>query len=314
MEVREATELDIKEILEVLKASLGEISSKKTEEVWRYKHIDNPFGKSLVLVALDEGKIVGVRAFMSWRWQIGEKVFSAFRAVDTATHPDYQGKGIFKKLTLAALDIAKNRGDHFVFNTPNSQSKPGYYKMGWEEVSKLQIQLWPVNPFFSLRSKYQRRRKILKNSSKLSLEELLINYNSQQIKKGLFTNKDIAYLNWRYEKNPLQEYIIISKDDYYIAAYIKSRGRIKEFRVSEKICKNVAGNKKANQIIKHFARKYGAHLISCQSDSYSLSFFKCRLKLGPTLTIKSINLGKEEAKFLKDIDNWTYSIGDLELF
>lgn len=96
MQIREATEHDIPEILDVLKASLGEISSKKTEAVWRYKHLDNPFGKSLILVAVENCKIIGIRALMKWKWQLGNTVFSALRAVDTATHPAHQGKGIFK--------------------------------------------------------------------------------------------------------------------------------------------------------------------------------------------------------------------------
>ncbi len=145
MQIREATENDIPGILNVLKASLGESSSKKTEEVWRYKHIENPFGKSLVLIAAENEEIIGVRAFMRWQWQKEDKVYSAFRAVDTATHPSHQGKGIFKKLTLKALEIGKERGDHFVFNTPNTQSKPGYIKMGWKEVDKLKIQLRLLN-------------------------------------------------------------------------------------------------------------------------------------------------------------------------
>ena len=145
MQIREADHSDIPRILKVLKASLGESSSKKTEEVWRYKHIENPFGESLVLVAEEKDEIIGVRAFMRWQWQKGGQIYSAFRAVDTATHPDHQGKGIFKKLTLKALEIGKERGDHFVFNTPNTQSKPGYLKMGWKEVDKLKIHLRPLN-------------------------------------------------------------------------------------------------------------------------------------------------------------------------
>jgi len=39
MQIKEAKEKDIPEILEVLRASLGEVSSKKTEKVWRFKHI-----------------------------------------------------------------------------------------------------------------------------------------------------------------------------------------------------------------------------------------------------------------------------------
>ena len=146
MIIREADHTDIPKILNVLKASLGETSSKKTEEVWRFKHIDNPFGESLVLVAEENNYIVGVRAFMRWKWQRGDQVYSAFRAVDTATHPDHQGKGIFKKLTLRALEIGKERGVHFVFNTPNTQSKPGYLKMGWEVVDRLRTCLLYTSP------------------------------------------------------------------------------------------------------------------------------------------------------------------------
>ena len=41
----------------------------------------------------DSGKLVGVRAFMPWMWTKGGKTYQAIRAVDTATHPDYQGRG-----------------------------------------------------------------------------------------------------------------------------------------------------------------------------------------------------------------------------
>ena len=53
--------------------------------------------KKFLLVQEDNGRIVGVRAFMQWRWVQEGKVYKALRAVDTATHPDYQGKGIFKR-------------------------------------------------------------------------------------------------------------------------------------------------------------------------------------------------------------------------
>ena len=39
-------------------------------------------------------------------------------------------------------------GDHFIFNTPNSQSIPGYLKMDWKKVDKLKDSLAPINPIF----------------------------------------------------------------------------------------------------------------------------------------------------------------------
>src|SRR5690606_34755778 len=210
IEIRESTVEDIPQIIEVLKASLGEVSSKKTQAAWKYKHLDNPFGKSLVLVAVNGEMIIGVRAFMKWKWQLGNKNFFAYRAVDTATHPDYQGKGIFKKLTLEAVEIARRQENSFIFNTPNSQSLPGYLKMGWNEVDKLKVRIHPRNLLSGSINKSKTAVE-LKNFSKNALAELISNYNTIKAKENkLFTFKSPEYLSWRFENNPLQEYEVRS--------------------------------------------------------------------------------------------------------
>lgn len=307
MEIKEASQNDIPQILKVLKASLGEISSRKTEEVWRYKHIDNPFGESLVLVAEEAGKIIGVRAFMRWQWQKGDHVYSAFRAVDTATHPDHQGKGIFKKLTLKALEIAKERGDHFVFNTPNSQSKPGYLKMGWAEVGKLNIHLRLVNfiPFNKKGPKYSSVGNPWNSSDLLNFY-----FQNQKAADRIFTPKDLDYINWRYVNNPLQDYAVIFDKNFFIAGYLKDRKRIKEFRLSEVIVSE-KGMKSAKARILKMAKSSGAAIVSSSPNNelkFALGFSG---NFGPALTFRPINCNN--ASFL-ELDTWSYSLGDLELF
>src|SRR5688572_13844447 len=100
MQIREATELDIPIIVDLLKLSLGESLMPKSEAYWRWKHVENPFGASPVLLCFEDDMLIGVRAFMRWQWFHNGKIQTAVRAVDTATHPAHQGKGIFKKLTL----------------------------------------------------------------------------------------------------------------------------------------------------------------------------------------------------------------------
>ncbi|MBI6117338.1 GNAT family N-acetyltransferase [Salegentibacter maritimus] len=306
MQIREADHSDIPGILSVLKASLGETSSKKTEGMWHYKHIENPFGESLVLVAEEDNKIIGVRAFMRWQWQRGEEVYSAFRAVDTATHPEHQGKGIFKKLTLKALDLGKQRGDHFVFNTPNSQSKPGYLKMGWKEVAKLKIELRALYPFKKNKQfAYQVQGKI--NSS----ENLLALFFEKQKKTNqLFTPKNILYLTWRYINNPLQDYAVICNKEYFIAGYVKKRDKFREFRLSE-VISAANGKNDAKKAILNLAKASGAQVLSI-APATGIQF-KAGIagNFGPVLTYKAINLHAPE---LLNLENWTYSLGDLELF
>ncbi len=313
MQIREATEQDIPEILEVLKASLGETSSKKTEEVWRYKHVDNPFGKSLVLVAEEDFKIIGVRAFMRWQWQQGEQIYSALRAVDTATHPDHQGKGIFKKLTLKALEIGKQHGDDFVFNTPNNQSMPGYLKMGWKEVGKLKIHLVPVNPMHWKKKPIISENSV--NTNEIDNASLLNIWNAKLKSSGkLYTPKKINYLNWRYVNNPLQQYKVLASNDLFIAGYVKKQSRFRELRISELVYSPGFSIKSIKKTIRIWAKEAGVHYISLQIPVDSNFFYReITGNFGPALTFKEIGKSVEEDNFL-NLSSWEYSLGDLELF
>lgn len=311
MNIRKATDHDIGSILEVLKASLGEVSSKKTESVWRYKHIGNPFGRSLVLIAEEDSNIVGVRAFMRWQWHWQGKTYNSFRAVDTATHPDHQGKGIFKKLTLKALEIGKEEGNNFVFNTPNDQSKPGYLKMGWKEVSKLKIQLFPTGLIGYTAPKNEKYPKVISDGDQTPLfEKFSINKN----KLTTLPNRD--FLAWRYEKNPLQDYLVISNQNFYLAAYVKDHKKFTEFRVSELIydVRNKAVLKEVKANVKKYSRLYNTNFISLSPKISLGRFIKISGGFGPVLTLKPLVLKDEEIESFLKINNWDYSLGDLELF
>ncbi|MFT4656234.1 MAG: hypothetical protein ACI8V4_000395 [Ilumatobacter sp.] len=96
-------------------------------------------------VAVDSGDIVGVRLFVRWRFRRGDQTLSAVRAVDTATHPDHQGRGLFTRLTSDALAACLTDGVDFVFSTPNAQSRPGDLKMGWRDVGRPRVTIRPTS-------------------------------------------------------------------------------------------------------------------------------------------------------------------------
>lgn len=313
MEIREGTEQDIPEILNVLKASLGESSSEKTEDVWRFKHVNNPFGKSLVLLAVEDGKVIGVRAFMRWKWQKGKEVFSAFRAVDTATHPDHQGKGVFKKLTLKALEIGEERGDHFVFNTPNSQSKPGYLKMGWKEVDKLSVKIKPVNPLFWKKEKeVTEYPKVWPDNG--SFDFLTETHSKMTTSGKLFTPKDRDFLKWRYLENPLQDYHLKATRSFFVAGYVKEHSNFRELRISELISASGSLKKELKEEVGEWAKKYGVHVVSYSPVSDLNYLFSVSGNFGPVLTFRNMAFSASEIDTFLDLDSWAYSLGDLELF
>lgn len=152
--VRQAGNADRPGIIELCRATLGWTSDDPDEAFFAWKHDDNVFGPSPSWVAVADGMIVGVRVFMRWEFIDGasNRTLRAVRAVDTATSPDWQGKGIFNRLTLGALPELRRDGVDFVFNTPNDKSRPGYLKMGWSTVGRLPVAMRPtgVGSFASL--------------------------------------------------------------------------------------------------------------------------------------------------------------------
>lgn len=316
MEIREATEIDIAEIIQVLKVSLGETSLPLSEEIWNYKHVNNPFGKSIVLVAEENNKIIGLRAFMRWQWTCNAKIYNTFRAVDTATHPEHQGKGVFKKLTLKAVELAKKEGDHFVFNTPNDQSRPGYLKMGWEVVDNIVVSLQPgYGSFWKLKSK-EFSYKVDIQANDEDLKKLCAVWNSNlKADKKLFTSKTPNFLKWRYQNNPLQDYEVLITKQLYLAGYIKKRGKIKELRISECIfVENKTSKLQVQKIISSWASEFSVQIATFSPQVTTLKYPAKKGNYGPGLTLRDLNLLPEEKKEYKNIENWKYSLGDLELF
>ena len=126
--------------------SLGWTDEPRYRELFAWKHERNPFGPSLAWVVERGGRVVAVRLFMRWEFRRGGATLRAVRAVDTATHPDHQGRGLFTALTQHAVEACRTDGVAFVFNTPNEQSRPGYLKLGWREVGRLRTAVRPGRP------------------------------------------------------------------------------------------------------------------------------------------------------------------------
>ena len=145
--IRHFRDDDLPRVLELLRSSLGGgPGGMRTGDFFRWKHLENPFGRSFALIGEADGRLVGFRAFMRWRLSAAGTAVLAVRAVDTATHPDYQGQGIFSTLTRRSIESLRDEAD-LVFNTPNEKSLPGYLKMGWQIAGKVPVRVRVRRPF-----------------------------------------------------------------------------------------------------------------------------------------------------------------------
>ncbi|MFG2824701.1 GNAT family N-acetyltransferase [Kitasatospora sp. NPDC048365] len=145
---RQFDEADTPAVLELLTASLaGGPTGTRSADFFTWKHRRNPFGDSPGLVAVaPDGRLAGVRLFLRWQFRGADgRPVAAVRPVDTATHPDFQGRGIFRRLTVDLLEQVSGDAE-LVFNTPNGNSLPGYLKMGWRELGQVPIAIRVARP------------------------------------------------------------------------------------------------------------------------------------------------------------------------
>lgn len=279
---------DVSEIIQLLRTSLSE---NHTEEAFLWKHFHNPFGKSYGRLACDKGKIVGVRMFMFWEFRNGQEIIKAIRPVDTITHPDYRGQGIFKKLTLEGLKECTGNYD-LVFNTPNENSLPGYIKMGWERYrNDLNFFVAPVIPF-TLETISCKR---------IPVKEIFIKERNFEI-EAYHTNRSTEFIHWRYE------------NESYRAAKVEVRGRtlfiiykiIKIKGINTLVINEIIGDKKF-----HSPAVKGLML---ELKIYIIYYLKNAL-LGLDFIISqkrqnSVVVYKEDSKNI--ISDLLFSAGDLE--
>jgi len=205
--VREATEDDIEAILDTLRLALGETPLlRRTPQLWAWKHIENPFGRSIVMVADSNGTIAGVRAMMRWELiSATGHTIRCVRPVDTATHPQFVRQGIFRTLTMTALETVRAQKINLVFNTPNDKSARGYLAMGWEHVSWIGAQ---VRPRFgtALRPSATEPPTIPDLAPSMDSASAIPDEMEIATRTGMRTVRNGGYVGWRFRRHPTASY------------------------------------------------------------------------------------------------------------
>lgn len=309
MTIREATDSDIPEIVDLLKTSLGERQISKSEELWKWKHYSNPFGASPVLLAETQGRIIGVRTFLRWDFDLGEELIQGYRAVDTAIHPDFQRKGIFKTLTLTLIEKSSQHIQRLIFNTPNPQSTPGYLKMGWQKWGKL-----PLHIGVNLKT----NTKPVEKTNWEELQGLITAIEARAIQSiaRVKTYMKPGYLNWRYRDCPIAQYQAVSDRKTFLLIYRVKKSKFgNEFRICDLLLAKTLDTNEVNDMNEQI--RTAIHRSNCQLVTYSglqekehLTFLPSpKIPVGPLVTLRQLH-----ADFNPFALSWGWSIGDLELF
>jgi len=301
--IRRATDDDDPAVTALLRRTLEAGDGPRYDEFLDWKHRQNPFGRSYEWVATIGDEIVGYRSFLRWRFVVQGRTLSAVRAVDTATHPAHQGKGIFRTLTMTAVEAMTADAVDFVFNTPNDQSRPGYLKMGWRMLGPVPVHVRPSLP-------PRPRRLLAARSGAASLfgiaaegfpavdpSALDLPIDTDRIS----TDKTPEFLAWRYGLESLGYRMAIA-DGAQAVFRLRDRGQAREATFSE-----VAGDGAA-ALVASVLRRTRADLATLPASVRSRLAVPVT-KLGPTLCVRDLSSTAPDR-----LGELSLSIGDIELF
>jgi GNAT superfamily N-acetyltransferase len=115
---------------------------KFTPRYLQWLYLDNPDGRAVGYDAWDGDVLAAHYVCVPARaWVEGLEV-PVLLSLNTATHPDYQGKGLFTKLAGMSYEAGAAQGFDGVYGVANANSTPGFVrKLGFQLVRPLEARV-----------------------------------------------------------------------------------------------------------------------------------------------------------------------------
>jgi GNAT superfamily N-acetyltransferase len=170
----------------------------------------NPVRPASVLLAEEDGRVVGTVAISFQRMSVGGEELEVGMPVRLATDPAYRGRGIFAQLEEANEQRARDLGLRLLLIVPNAASAPILLaRLGWKKLPSPRVwartRLWPSA---------SRARRVDRFDSQLPVSP-----TSGARDRVL---RDAAWLNWRFADSQTP-YALLAGDGY---AVVRRRGRL----------------------------------------------------------------------------------------
>ncbi|REJ83067.1 MAG: GNAT family N-acetyltransferase [Bacteroidetes bacterium] len=194
---------------------------------WEYEQ--NPDGRAIIYVAEEEKKLAAQYLILQRKFYFDGEIISGSWSVNTLTHPDYRGMGLFGKLADKTYQHASELGIYFTAGVPNALSYPVFIsRLGFKNPGKLNFFVKPLRPlnigmkiFGGLKSKEGSDihfNLLPEKSSGNILSEFDFKQDSDAYEglhdKFIRTKKicglrNFAYLKWRYQEIPERKYYLL---------------------------------------------------------------------------------------------------------
>ena len=280
------------EYLRLLHDAWGDAALSGAEFDWWFSR--NPAG-SLMSVARDGGRVVGVAAHSLYKTILGGEERLATFSVHATTDPAARGRGVFVGLERKHEEEAEARGAAVVLAFASAPTAPLFLgPLGWTEIGRLRIWARPL-PRVGL------RRSSAEQVDRFDFSgDTAVSWPSHIV-------RDAEYLNWRYLDSPRDYVAYRAGGGYAVLGHKRHRGQpialvadlVGPVRPLLRAC--VAGVKPGTRA-----------LISLPGPGESAAYLSCGFVPTP-MTLHF--MGKPLAGELEtDPRAWRFTLGDTDFF
>lgn len=322
-------------VLGLLRAAFGtwprRVEDQDPGDAFRWKHLANPAGRSLMMVAETDGTLVGFAAWMQWRVAAGADIFEVLRAVDVAVDRRYRGQGVYPELVReATLRFAPEVA--FTFNAPNELSRRGSLTVGGRDLGVFALLVRPTTPLRTAarlvgggtRSGLVRGSPAIEAepaANALSDREQVANLLAQieHANGRLATVRDLDYLTWRYGSlrvyRAVREYQdgrlagmaffrVRRRQHSWVSIVCELLVRPGDRSTARRLLRAVAQAAPVEYLVCHFPEDSAARRAAIQRGFVSL-------RSGPAPVVRQ--LAEHIAPDPTSRSSWAISLGDLDL-
>lgn len=313
-------------MLELLASAFGEWPRGALDgtrsDYFRWKHLEGPFGRSLMVVVELHGSIAGFYAYMPWLLSAQGRTVATLRAVDLAIDRSHRMLGISLALR-SAMDFS--RDVEFVWGNPNGASARGGRRLGRPEVRGLRSFLRPCArlPYTLLSSARRARERDLRPApahtpaaSALADQTLLdrLRMPVELHDERLATLKHDDYLRWRYGRWSSYRAVRLDAPDEAGLAIFRPR-RHGRFVLAD-VCELLLERRDAGlerRLLRRVAAAAQADFVLCNFSSRCNAAALGSLGYRTRETLMALVLSEQLPLDPAAPGSWALSRGDLEL-
>ncbi|MGD0766148.1 MAG: GNAT family N-acetyltransferase, partial [Dehalococcoidia bacterium] len=140
------TAADAEESLELVRKTWGDIEpTDRAYHQWQCER--SPGGPAIATLARDgEGRLVGQEVTIPIRVTLNAREYPASLSLNTATDPEWRGRGIFGRLLRDVCEISAKEGIAFTYGFPNQSSYPIFLRTEFKDIGSVPLLIKPLNP------------------------------------------------------------------------------------------------------------------------------------------------------------------------